>query len=145
MPTTSLLGASTFNLISQQLADIGITVKCTDVGDRNCIAEMLAPKYPATFMALEQNPDWQLIQFMISPDCHVQPVPLRRRHRSRADPEDPVRRHGRGQGPNTYVVQQAWFAPFFRVQGSVASDANTSVTMMNTNAYPAIYDFVPKS
>ena len=46
---------------------------------------------------------------------------------------------------NTYIVEQAWFAPFFRVQGSFATDANTSVEVLPTNAYPAIYDFVPKS
>ena len=46
---------------------------------------------------------------------------------------------------NAYVVQQAWFAPLFRVQGSVATDSATSVTMLNTNAFPAIYDFTPKS
>ena len=43
----------------------------------NFIADLLAPKYPASFMALEQNPDWQLIQFMIAPTAVVQPVPLR--------------------------------------------------------------------
>ena len=42
---------------------------------------------------------------------------------------------------NTYIVEQAWFAPFYRVQGSVATDANTTVEMLPTNAYPAIYDF----
>ena len=36
------------------------------------------------------------------------------------------------------------FAPFYRVQGSFATDANTTVTMLPTNAYPAIYDFKPK-
>jgi peptide/nickel transport system substrate-binding protein len=30
------------------------------------------------------------------------------------------------------------------VQGSVATDANTTVEMLPTNAYPAIYDFQPK-
>ena len=45
---------------------------------------------------------------------------------------------------NTYIVEQAWFAPFYRVQGSVATDANTTVEILPTNAYPAIYDFEPK-
>ena len=45
---------------------------------------------------------------------------------------------------NTYIVEQAWFAPFYRVQGSFATDANTTVEVLPTNAYPAIYDFTPK-
>jgi len=144
MPTTSLLGASTFNLISQQLADIGITVKGTDVGT-NYITDMLAPKYPAAFMALEQNPDWQLIQFMLSPTATWNPF-----HYSNDTSNELIKKFQYGDTAavkelNKFVVDQAWFAPFFRVQGSVASDANTSVTMMSTNAFPAIYNFVPKS
>ena len=144
MPTTSLLGASTFNLLAQQLANVGITVKGTDVGT-NYITAQLTPKYPAAFMALEQNPDWQLIQFMLSPTATWNPF-----HYS-----DPAAnaliakiQHGDTSAVkqlNAYVVQQAWFAPLFRVQGSVATDSATSVTMLNTNAFPAIYDFTPKS
>lgn len=144
MPTTSLLGASTFNLISQQLADIGITVHGTDVGT-NYITDMLAPKYPAAFMALEQNPDWQLIQFMLSPTATWNPF-----HFSDDTANALIAKVRSGDNSaakelNKYVVDQAWFAPFLRVQGSVASDANTSVSMMSTNAFPAIYDFAPKS
>ncbi len=99
MPSVSVLGETTYTLIEQQLADVGITAKFTDVPIGNAIADMLAPKYPATFMALEQNPDWQLIQFMISPDCHVQPVPLLGPAVGRLHPPDPVRRQGdAGQG-----------------------------------------------
>lgn len=144
MPTTSLLGASTFNLISQQLADIGITVKGTDVGT-NYITAMLAPKYPAAFMALEQNPDWQLIQFMLSPTATWNPFHYGDDTANALIKKIQYGDTGAVKDLNTYVVQQAWFAPFFRVQGSVASDAGTSVTMMSTNAFPAIYNFVPKS
>ena len=45
---------------------------------------------------------------------------------------------------NTYIVEQAWFAPFYRVQGGFATDANTTVEMLPTNAYPALYDIQPK-
>ena len=60
---------TTFDLVAQQLADIGIEVKYTDPGTGNFITDMLAPKYAATWMALEQNPDWQLINFMIAPNA----------------------------------------------------------------------------
>jgi peptide/nickel transport system substrate-binding protein len=30
------------------------------------------------------------------------------------------------------------------VQNSIATDANTSVEMMPTNVYPALYDFQPR-
>lgn len=143
MPSTSLLGSNTFNILAQQLKDIGITVKYTDSGT-NYITDMLAPKYPAAFMALEQNPDWQLIQFMISPTATWNPF-----HYSDDTANALIKKIQAGDTSavkqlNTYIVKQAWFAPFYRVQGSVATDAHTSVTMMSTNAFPAIYDFTPK-
>ncbi|MBU4464259.1 MAG: peptide ABC transporter substrate-binding protein [Actinobacteria bacterium] len=148
MPTSTVLGANTYTLIAQQLSDVGITVEPTDPG-ANFIADLLAPKYPAAFMALEQNPDWQLIQFMISPTAIFNPFKY-------SDPQvndyikqiqfgDDATQASVAKELNKYIVDQAWFAPFYRVQGSFATDANTTVKMMPTNAYPAIYDFTPKS
>ncbi|MGV8880917.1 MAG: ABC transporter substrate-binding protein [Rhodoglobus sp.] len=148
MPTVSALGSTTYTLIAQQLSDVGITVEPTDVGIDSFIADMLAPKYPATFMALEQNPDWQLIQFMIAPNAVFNPF-----HSEDPKVDDMVTQIQNGDEAtqakvagelNAYLVDQAWFAPFYRVQGSFGTDANTSVTMIPTNAYPALYDFVPK-
>ncbi|SDG74363.1 ABC transporter substrate-binding protein [Microbacterium pygmaeum] len=148
MPSVSVLGATTYTLVAQQLADIGITVEQVDVPMGNFIADLLAPKYPASFMALEQNPDWQLIQFMIAPTAVFNPFKY-------SDPQvdeyiqeiqygDEATQASVAKELNTYIVEQGWFAPFFRVQGSVATDANTTVEMLPTNAYPAIYDFQPK-
>ncbi|HWV49744.1 MAG TPA: ABC transporter substrate-binding protein [Microbacterium sp.] len=147
MPSSTLLGAATYTLIEQQLADIGVTASYTDPGN-NFIADLLAPKYPASFMALEQNPDWQLIQFMIAPTAIFNPFGY-------SDPQvdeyiqqiqfgDEATQASVAKELNAYLVEQAWFAPFYRVQGSFATDANTTVEMLPTNAYPAIYDFVPK-
>ena len=90
MPSSPLLGETTYTLISQQLEEIGITAEYTEPG-ANFIADLLAPKFPASYMALEQNPDWQLIQFMIAPTGDLQPLPHRGRHRQPADLRDPVR------------------------------------------------------
>ena len=147
MPSSPVLGATTYTLLAQQLADVGITAEYTDPGN-NFIADLLAPKFPAAFMALEQNPDWQLIQFMIAPNAVFNPTKY-------ADPKvdeliaaiqtgDQATQDEKAAELNEYIVEQAWFAPWYRVQGSVATDANTTVEMLPTNAYPAIYDFQPK-
>lgn len=147
MPSSPVLGATTYTLISQQLADIGITAEYTDPGN-NFIADLLAPKYAASFMALEQNPDWQLIQFMIAPNAVFNPFKYE-------DPKvtemikqiqfgDEATQGKVAKELNTYIVEQAWFAPFYRVQGSFATDANTTVKMIPTNAYPSLYDIQPK-
>jgi peptide/nickel transport system substrate-binding protein len=146
---TSAFGASTqFTVIAQQLAEVGITVNYTDTGT-NFIADLLAPKFPmAAYMALEENPDWQLINFMISPTAIFNPF-----HYS--DPQvdqyiqeiqfgDEATQASVAKELNKYIVEQAWFAPWYRVQGNFVTDPNTSAEMLPTNTYPAIYDIKPK-
>ncbi|MDT3316621.1 ABC transporter substrate-binding protein [Microbacterium sp. KSW4-11] len=139
----------TFDLVAQQLADIGITVKYTDPGTGNFITDMLAPKYPATWMALEQNPDWQLINFMIAPNATFNPFKYQD---DTVDGYISTIQNGSEDEATTavkelnkYIVDQAWFAPFFRVQGTFATDANTNLEFWPTNAYPSIFDFSPKN
>lgn len=147
MPSSTVLGSTTYTLLSQQLADIGITAEYTDPGN-NFIADLLAPKFPASFMALEQNPDWQLIQFMIAPNSVFNPFkyadPQVDEYLAQIQAGDEATQAEVAKQLNEYIVEQAWFAPFYRVQNSVPTDANTSVEMMPTNVYPAIYDFKPK-
>ncbi|MCT2086180.1 ABC transporter substrate-binding protein [Microbacterium enclense] len=139
----------TFDLVAQQLADIGITANYTDPGAANFITDMLAPKYPATWMALEQNPDWQLINFMIAPSATFNPFKY-------DDPKvdaliSTIQTGSEAESDsalkelNKYLVDQAWFAPFFRVQGTFATDPNTNLEFWPTNAYPSIFDFSPKN
>lgn len=140
---------TTFDLVAQQLSDIGITVNYTDPGAGNFITDMLAAKYPATWMALEQNPDWQLINFMVGPDATFNPF------HSQDDTVDALietvqfgteeESNAALKELNAYLVEQAWFAPFYRVQGSFAVDANTNLEFWPTNAYPSIFDFSPKN
>ncbi|GAA4768582.1 ABC transporter substrate-binding protein [Microbacterium gilvum] len=146
MPSSALLGASTYSLIDQQLAEIGITVEYTDPGN-NFIADLLAPKFPASFMALEQNPDWQLIQFMISPTAIFNPYHYEDETADaiieRIQFGDEAQQAEAAAELNRYIVEQAWFAPFYRVEGSMASAPGTTVEMNPTNAYPSIFDITP--
>ncbi|WP_240555626.1 hypothetical protein [Plantibacter flavus] len=99
-------------------------------------------------MALEQNPDWQLIQFMIAPNAVFNPFkyddPKVDEYIKQIQYGDEATQGKVAKELNQYIVEQAWFAPFYRVQGSFATDANTTVKMIPTNAYPSIYDIQPK-
>jgi peptide/nickel transport system substrate-binding protein len=146
MPSSTILGTTVYALIAQALGEIGIRVTHEDPGG-NFIADLLAPKWAACFMALEQNPDWQLTQFMISEDAVFNPFRY-------ADPKvadmldeyrvaDDARRDVIIAELNEYIVEQAWFAPFYRVEGVVATDPKTAVRMLPTNTLPNIYDVFP--
>ncbi len=146
LPNSALLGSTTYNLHEQQLADIGITVEYTDPGS-NFIADLLAPKFPAAYIPLEQNPDWQLIQFMIAPTAIFNPFgyedPQVSEYIAEIQSGDEATQAEVAAELNRYIVEQAWFAPMYRVQGNYPSDANTTVEMLPTNTYPAIYDIYP--
>ena len=147
MPSSPVLGTTTYTLLEQQLADVGITAEYTDPGN-NFIADLLAPKFPAAYMTLEQNPDWQLIQFMIAPNAVFNPFHTEDETVNQLIAEiqngDEATQAEKAKELNAHLVEQAWFAPWYRVQNSFPSDANTTVEMMPTNVYPAIYDIQPK-
>ena len=146
MPSSSLVGSSTFTLIQQQLSEVGITVTYTDAGN-NFIADVLAPKYAATWLTLQQDPDWALINFELSPNAIFNPF-------KNADPEletliEAVRTADESgyaaavQAVNAYTVENAWFAPWYRQQSSFVTDANTKVETQTGNAYPYLWNITP--
>ena len=138
---------TTFDLVGQQLTDIGITVNYTDPGTGNFITDMLAPKYPATWMSLEQNPDWQLINFMLAPDATFNPFhtedPKVDEYISTIQLGTPEESDQAVKDLNAYITDQAWFAPWYRKQGSFAHDNTTTVEMWPTNSYPSLFGFSP--
>lgn len=146
MPNSPGLGTTVYALISQALGEIGINVTHEDPGS-NFISDLLAPKWAASFMALEQNTDWQLVQFMLAESAVFNPFDYGDETVSRILEEylvaDDAERSELIRELNAHIVEEAWFAPFFRLEGAVATDANTSVTMLPTNALPNIYDIVP--
>jgi peptide/nickel transport system substrate-binding protein len=147
MPSTPLLGTSTFTLIQQQLADVGITVNYTDAGN-NFLSDIIAAKYPATYLYLQQDPDWSLINFELTPAATFNPFryedpevnELVERVHTSADAEYDAAL----QELNAYIVDQAWFAPWYRQQLTFVTDANTEVEVQQGNAYPYLWNIQPK-
>jgi len=148
MPSTAGLGTTIWNLIGQQLKDVGITAKFTDVGN-NFISDILAPKYAATWLQLQQDPDWPLINFEITPNATFNPFKttdpkvtelVDAVHGAKSDDEaaTPLKEL------NAYVVDQAWFAPWYRIKSNYATDAKTDVKTQVGNAYPYLWNFTPK-
>ena len=149
MPNTSALPAATWTLIAQQLKDVGITVNFTDAGN-NFIPDVLAPKYAATWLQLQQDPDWQLITFEITPTATFNPFKttnpevaalIAAVHGAKSEAESATA----VKALNAYVVENAWFAPWYRIESNYATDANTSVLTQVGNAYPYLWNFTPKS
>ncbi|MCX7522700.1 ABC transporter substrate-binding protein [Microbacterium sp. STN6] len=149
MPSSAFFGTAPFSLLQQQLKEIGITVKYTDPGN-NFIPDVLAPKYPAILMVLQQDPtDWQLINFQIAPKASWNPFHYEDpkvnefidtiHHGSKADSDAAVK------DLNAYLVDQAWFAPWFRPASNFTVDGNTAAVFQTGNAVPYLWNIKPKS
>jgi peptide/nickel transport system substrate-binding protein len=149
MPSTTLVAASTFTLIAQQLKDVGITANFTDAGT-NFIADVLAPKYASSWLILQQDPDWQLINFELTPTATFNPFKTTNPEvaaliQAVHDAKTPEASGAAVKALNGYVVENAWFAPWYRVESNYATDPNTSVLTQVGNAYPYLWNFTPKS
>ena len=148
MPRTAVMGTTIWTLIAQQLKDVGITVNYTDAGN-NFISDVLAPKYPATWLQLQQDPDWALINFELTPDATFNPFKTTDpKVTELVDAIHSAKTTEEAAGPlkelNAYVVEQAWFAPWYRIESNYATDSKTSVVAQVGNAYPYLWNFTPK-
>ncbi|MDN4491309.1 ABC transporter substrate-binding protein [Demequina sp. SYSU T00068] len=144
MPSTSAFPTQIFPLIQQQLADIGITVEYTDLAIGDFINDMIGAQYPAAFMQLQQDPtDWQIATFELTPEAIFNP--FRVEDETVAELVDRIQQGDEAAGAelNTYVVEQAWFAPFYRMTTNFAVDGSTTAEAQTGNVYPYIWNIKP--
>jgi peptide/nickel transport system substrate-binding protein len=149
MPSlTAFLGEAPYTLISDQLAAIGIKVKYTEEPFSTFFGNILAPKYPAYLMFLEQSPnDWQFIQFLVSrtavwnPDKYGDATSdaLIAKIQVANDKSRPALL----KQLNKYIVEQAWFVPFYVKQGTQAHSKSVKVKMQAGNAIPYLLSYAP--
>jgi len=149
LPEIVISGTAVYDLIKQYLGDVGITVKYTQVPLANAINDLLAPKYAASWFRLQQDPTaWQVANFTIAPNAIFNPF-----HVQDAKVDSWIKTLQTGSEDesataskdlNTWVVEQAWFVPFYRVAGNFAADKNTDVKQQADNAYPYLWNITPK-
>jgi peptide/nickel transport system substrate-binding protein len=148
MPEAAALGASTYAIIAQQLEAVGIKVNYTSYTGNAIFTAILAPKFPATYFILQEDPTaWQESQFVIAQTATWNPF-----HAADPTVAGYIKTIQTGSTAasaaaikqlNQYLVQNAWFAPFFRQQSSFVSDKNTKVTVQAGNALPYLWNIVP--
>jgi peptide/nickel transport system substrate-binding protein len=151
MPSiTSAFGETTYALIQAELAQIGIKVNYTDYQGSTIFTAILAPKYPATYFTLEEDPvPWQLAQFLLTPTATFNPFHSTNStvagYLNTMQTGSSAQAAAAAKALNQYLVQNAWFAPFFRPQSSFVADSHTSVRVQAGNAVPYLWNIEPKS
>lgn len=144
MPSTSGLPAAWFTLIEQQLADVGITVVYEDLAIADFISALVGGEYAASYMILQQDPtDFQLASFQVAAASTWNWT-----HYEDPTVEDLVERlqygdEAAGAELNQYLVEQAWFAPFYRPANILVVDENTTMEPQAGNTWPYLWTIKP--
>lgn len=149
MPLSNRLSEAVYAIAADALGEIGITVNHTEES-ADFIGALLTPKYPAYFMALEQNPnDYAFIEFLLAENAVWNPGGFA--DETSADlieqiqyATDEAERDQLVSELGQYVLEQAWFAPWFRPLQVYAYDPEVvTVEPQVGNAVPFIWNFTP--
>jgi peptide/nickel transport system substrate-binding protein len=150
MPQIQVGSTTVFDLVKQYLGDVGITVDYVPIPLSQAIPDILGAKYAASYFQLQANPSaWGVAKFNITPDAtwnvfHTQDPTVDGLLTTIQTGSDDQSADAAKQ-LNKFVVEQAWFAPFYRVQGTFAASQDLKVVQQADNAYPYLYNITPKS
>lgn len=134
-------------VVKQQLSDIGITL---NVGAAISLAsyttDIAAQKYTSILFSLFQGEPWVAINQIASTKALYNPF-------KNTSPElqakiDAVQKGGPDAAKlakevNKYVVEQAWFAPLYRVNQMYYTNSKVTVKPQLQQAVPSIYNYAP--
>ncbi|MGY5765329.1 ABC transporter substrate-binding protein [Brachybacterium sp. DNPG3] len=147
MPTITPGGETIMTFVAQQLSDVGITVEQVSVPSIDYQGELGQAKYAAAWFNLFQGPTWVAISQMIKPEVLYNPFDSTTSEMEEWIEE--IRIHGdeaveAAQAMNRYLVENAWFAPFYRPSQLYFYDAAVVTPVAQTQmAVPSIYNYEP--
>jgi peptide/nickel transport system substrate-binding protein len=133
-------------VVKQQLADIGITLNVGSAITNTFTSDVAAQKFTTMYFSLFQGEPWVAINQIVSTKALYNAF-------KNTSPElqakiDAVQTGGKDAGKlaqevNKYVVDQAWFAPMFRVNQMYYHNSKITVTPQIQQAVPSIYNYAP--
>ncbi len=134
------------SVIQQQLADVGIKLQVGAAITNTFTSDVAGQKFTTMYFSLFQGQPTVAIDQIVSTKALYNPF-------KNATPElqakiDAVRNGGADAGKlaqevNRYVVEQAWFAPLFRVNQIYYHNTKVDVTPQIQQAVPSIYNYSP--
>ena len=147
MPSNNFVPESVFAVYKEQLAAVGITVEWEATGD-DLFGRMLGGTWAAFPFPLQTDPtSWQTIQFSMLPESawntsHVaDPTVIQLAEVVRTG--DEAEADAAAKELNTYVVEQAWYAPLYRPTSAFITAAGTQATVQVGNTVPYLWNIQP--
>jgi peptide/nickel transport system substrate-binding protein len=134
------------SVIQQQLADVGISLKLGAALTNTFTSDVAAQKFTTMYFSLFQGEPTVAVNQIVSTKALYNPF-------KNTTPElqakiDAVQKGGAEAGKlaqevNKYVVEQAWFAPLFRVNQMYYHNSKVNVTPQIQQAVPSVYNYAP--
>ncbi|MFD3589842.1 ABC transporter substrate-binding protein [Streptomyces sp. NPDC058683] len=133
--------------LTQSLKDIGIKVTLDSLPSDQIFSAMLSGKYAMSYFKLGAPTAWDKVQLELTNKSTWNPFKY-------DDPkaDDLIARIGKATGAareklfvqlNTYVVDQAWNAPWSVIANAYATAKDVKVTPQPGSQYPPIYNYAP--
>jgi len=132
-------------IVAQMLGDIGITVQWVPIAPNATISELRSGRYPVFFFQFGYQGSWAELRkfaFPTSPWNTSQvndPALMELVNAAQMATGD--EQVAAFQAVNRYLVDNVWFAPWYRRDTIYLSNAQTRVTMHATNVVPHIRNF----
>lgn len=140
---TSFTPDSEFELISGMLAESGITVEADQVGS-DFIGDLLGGRWGAFNFGLNQEPEpWMTYQLAVAPNSAWNIFSTEDETVSDLAERMRTGDEQAGRELNEHLVEEAWFAPMYRVMGVLVTHDGTHVTNKVGQAQPNLWDIVP--
>lgn len=147
MPVVSVFEPTSLTLMQQMLADVGIEVTYHDVAIADLFGQYRAGEWPSTFMQFAAGEDWVLINDYIAADATWNPFQVSSPEVDALIAEYPTasdeRRVEIAQEINTLVVEEAWFAPFYRKTEQLFTAEGTRAVPQAGESSPSLYGWMP--
>jgi peptide/nickel transport system substrate-binding protein len=134
------------NVLKQQLADVGITLNAGAWSGPTFTSDVAAQKYTSMYFSLFQGEPWVAVNQLAATSAFYNPF-------KNTTPElqakiDAVQNGGEesdklAQEVNRYIVEEAWFAPLFRINQMYYHNDKVNVTPQIQQAVPSIYNYSP--
>lgn len=148
VPTTSFVPAAVFDLLTQQLGEVGITVTLDERSPNDYVGDLLSGKYAVGSFTLEQPATaWDTYQLLAAPGAawnatHQTPdeiLAIGEKLQTGTEEEAAAA----ADELNQYFVENAWFNPWFRAVTTFYTDAETEVTTQVGNTFPYLWNILP--
>lgn len=149
MPISGGLFDSTMlAVVKDQLGAVGITVDYVDIAPADLFGEMTSGKFPITWMSLFRPSTWVNIQQTIAPAAlwnatHYEDPKVDALIHDIQFASDVETETAKAQELNQYVIDQAWFAPWYAPDWLLYANDKVDIQLQAEQAMPSIYNYSP--